>query len=115
MPTSEFATCWRKFGRFTPVSTDSTSARTLLFIFVQSAAAKASNGPESPDSDSEDAAEAAAGSSGQVDPGAADQAEDQLSAPRPAGLDGEKTERNQDGDELQQVCDPRLNPKYVVV
>ena len=78
---------------------------------MQSAAAEASNGTERPDSDSE----GADGSSGQGDPGTADQAQDQPSAPRPDGLDGEKTGRDQDGDELQQVCAPRLNPKYVVV
>lgn len=88
---------------------------------MQSAAvevsAEASNKPgSSRSSDSEEVVEATPGNTSQVDPGAADQAEDQLVAPDPAGLEGESSEEHkEDGDELKQVCDLRLNPKYVVV
>lgn len=76
--------------------------------------AEASNEPEGPDSSGcGGVLEAAAGSSCQVDPGAADQAEDRPAAPDPAGSDSE--ERKEDGDELKQVCDLRRNPKHVVV
>lgn len=43
-------------------------------------------------------------------------ASDRAEAPDPAGLDGESSkEHKEDDDEPQQVSDPRLNPKYVVV
>lgn len=58
---------------------------------------------------SEEAAGSAGGSASQVDPTSADQAGDQLAAPRAA------EELEEDGDELRQVCNPGPNPKYAPV
>lgn len=58
---------------------------------------------------SEEAAGSAGGGASQVDPTSADQAEDQPAAPRAA------EEPEDDGDELQQVCNPGPNPKYAPV
>lgn len=53
----------------------------------------------------EEAGSAAGDSGGQVDPGSAEQAEDQLAAPGAADVTGE---------ELQQVCDLRLDSEWVL-
>lgn len=58
---------------------------------------------------SEEALGSAGGSASQVDPTSADQAGDQLAAPRAA------VELENDGDELQQVCNLGPNPKYASV
>lgn len=81
------------------------------------ASAEASNtAGSSTSSDSAEVVEATAVSTSQVDPAAADLTEDQLTAPDPAGLDkGSSEEPEEDGDELKQVCDLRLNQNYVVV
>lgn len=97
---------------------DSHLLAALKYLLVlQPAAVEASNtaGSSTP-SDSAETVEATAVSTSQVDPGAADLTEDQLTAPDPAGLDKERSEEpEEDGDELKQVCDPRLNLNYVVV
>lgn len=85
-----------------PVSLFSTSQRLLVHI-SQSASVKVSAEA------SEEALGSAGGSASQVDPTSADQAEDQLAAPRAA------EELKDDGDELQQVCNPGPNPKYASV
>lgn len=81
------------------------------------ASAEASNAAgSSTSSDSAEVVEATVVSASQVDPGAADLTQDQLTAPDPAGLDKESSEEpEEDGDELKQVCDLRLNLNYVVV
>lgn len=72
------------------------------------ASAETTNGAETSSCDPEEADEATVSSSGPVEPGraASDQTEDQSSREEPEELMD---------DELQQVCDPRLNLNYVVV
>lgn len=85
-----------------PICLFSTSSRLLIHI-SQSASVKVSAEA------SEEAGGSAGGSASQIDPTSADQAGDQLAAPRAA------EEPEDDGDELQQVCNPGPNPKYARV
>lgn len=88
----------------------SVSSDTFVWTFSQSAATGTSrDAPDGPEDSGSEQDRPAAGTSSQVDPGAADG----LSAPDLTGSVG--LERSDDADEPQQVCDPRLNLKYVLV
>lgn len=88
-----------------PVSSD-----TFLWTFSQLVSTGTSrDAPNRPEDSGSEEELPTAGTSSQVDPGAAAG----LSAPDLTGSVG--LERSDDADELQQVCDPRLNLKYVLV
>lgn len=93
------------------------SSDTFVWTFPQSAATGASrdapDGPEGSGSSGSEEDLPAAGTSSQVDPGAADG----LSAPDLTGSGSGSVglECGDGADEPRQVCDPRLNLKYVLV
>lgn len=87
------------------------SSDPFVWTFPQSAARDAPDGPEGSGSSGSEEDLPAAGTSSQVDPGAADG----LSAPDLTGSGSVGLERGDGADEPRQVCDPRLNLKYVLV